>query len=195
MTSLLIASVTARFFENLVKTTVLAIIIPSQSPNKLRHDRIRYNQSTIGTKTCENGTFSRKLHCGLFWRNRVDSPFTILRNLQQNNISDNYPHPSYLLGSIFIRANYAYFVPLVMPVQNICDGLECTKLCLAPRIIKHLEEEGFLPALLSPCKYTPGARFWSWVNRYEGDLVVVNLDATEHPHLNTRWKVSICFWS
>ena len=45
------------FFENLVKTTGLAIIIPYQSANKSRHDRVRYNQGTIDTKTCENGTF------------------------------------------------------------------------------------------------------------------------------------------
>jgi hypothetical protein len=32
--------------------------MPYQSPNKSRHDRIRYNQ---GTKTCENGTFSKSL--------------------------------------------------------------------------------------------------------------------------------------
>ena len=82
-----------------------------------------------------------------------------------------------------------------MHVQNICDGLECTKSCLVPRIIKHIKEEGFLPALLSPCKYTPSGHFWSWVNRYEGDLVVVDLDATKHLHLNTKWKVSICFRS
>jgi hypothetical protein len=48
----------SRFFENLVKSTVLAVIIPYQSPNKSHHDRIRYNQ---GTKTCENGTFSKSL--------------------------------------------------------------------------------------------------------------------------------------
>jgi hypothetical protein len=80
-----------------------------------------------------------------------------------------------------------------MPVQKNCGKLECTKSCLVPRIIKHVEKEGFLPALLSPCAYAPGAPYWSWVNRYEGDLVVVDLDAPEYPHLNTKWKVSMYF--
>jgi hypothetical protein len=67
------------------------------------------------------------------------------------------------------------------------------KSCLVPHIMKHVEEEGFLPALLSPCTYAPGDHYWSWVNRYEGDLVVVDLDAPEYPHLNTKWKVSVYF--
>jgi len=81
-----------------------------------------------------------------------------------------------------------------MPIQNICGGLECTKLCLVPHIIKHVKEEGYLLALLSLCIHTPGARYWSWVNRYEGDLVVADLNAPRYPHVNTKWKVSMNFW-
>ena len=82
-----------------------------------------------------------------------------------------------------------------MSVRNFCSSLDCTKACLVPRIIKHIEEEGYLPALLSPCTYTPGVPYWIWVNRYQGDLVtVIDLNTPEYPHLTTKWKVSVCFW-
>ena len=45
------------FFEKLPKSTILTVINPYQSLNKSPHDRIRNNQGTIGTKTCENGTY------------------------------------------------------------------------------------------------------------------------------------------
>ena len=45
------------FFENLVKTTGLAIIIPYQSANKSRHDRIRYNYGTIYRRPVGSGLF------------------------------------------------------------------------------------------------------------------------------------------
>ena len=83
-------------------------------------------------------------------------------------------------------------IKLVMLVEDICAESGCTKLCLVPRIIEHIKREGYLPALLSPCRYTLGAPYWSWVNRYEGDLVSVDVDASEHPHFETKWTVSMC---
>lgn len=81
------------------------------------------------------------------------------------------------------------FLQFSMSVQNFCSSLNCTKACLVPRIIERIEE-GYLPALLSPCAYTPGAPYWMWVNRYQGDLVtVIDLDAPEYPHLN---KPDLC---
>jgi len=71
-----------------------------------------------------------------------------------------------------------------------CEGPGCNKWCLVPRIVQHIEEEGSLPPLVSPCRHIPGACYWSWSNRYHGDLVSVDLDALEYPHTRTKWKVS-----
>jgi hypothetical protein len=77
--------------------------------------------------------------------------------------------------------------------MKACSTLACTKSCLATRIIQHLEKEGYLPTIMSPCTHTPGAPYWIWTNRYKGDLVVVaDVDATAYPHLSTKWKVSTC---
>jgi hypothetical protein len=79
-----------------------------------------------------------------------------------------------------------------MPVEKLCSGPACTKACLATGIIDRIEDEGCLPILVSPCMHTPGAPFWIWGNRYQGDLVIVDVDAVAYPHLNTKWKVSTC---
>ena len=81
--------------------------------------------------------------------------------------------------------------PLVMCLQIVCSGQECTKVCLVTRIIKHIKKEGYLPTFLSPCRHTPGARYWLWANRYQGDLVVTDLEAPEHPHISVKWEVSM----
>lgn len=85
-----------------------------------------------------------------------------------------------------------------MHIRRACADslLECTKLCLVPRIIQHIEEEGYLPCLLSPCKHTPGAPYWLWMNRYHGDLVSIDLDGREDSHIRTirtGMEVSIFF--
>ena len=80
-----------------------------------------------------------------------------------------------------------------MPFGNMCNGLECTKACLSTRIIKHVEKNGYLPTIMSPCIHSPGAPYWIWTNRYQGDLVVVDVNAPQYPHLNTKWEVSPYF--
>jgi hypothetical protein len=105
-------------------------------------------------------------------------------------------HLASLLRSIFnTRTNEACTVLLAMSDDITCAGLECTKLCLAPRIIAHIKEQGFLPALLSPCMYSAGAPYWSWANRYHGDLIAIHSNVSEYPHFNTKWKVSMHFSS
>ena len=79
-----------------------------------------------------------------------------------------------------------------MPVETTCPASRCTKACLVPRIIEHIKKQGFLPTLLSPCMYNQGAPYWMWTNRYQGDLVVVDLDV-KYPHVVTIWEVSIFF--
>jgi hypothetical protein len=78
-------------------------------------------------------------------------------------------------------------------IRNSCDGTECTKACLKRRIVQYIEEEGFLPCLISSCKYSPGSPYWIWVNRYNGDLVVVDVDAPAYPHTTTKWEVNSKF--
>jgi hypothetical protein len=86
-----------------------------------------------------------------------------------------------------------HIVQRVMPGGNTCSGLACTKACLVARIIEHIQEEGCLPILVSPCMPTPAAPYWIWANRYQGDLVVVDMDASTNPHLKSKWEVSPCF--
>jgi len=84
-------------------------------------------------------------------------------------------------------------IQCTMPVGNKCSGQACTKACLVTRIIKHIEQEGYLPIIMSPCMHMPGAPYWIWTNRYQGNLVVVDIDAPAYPHLNSKWEVSLCF--
>ena len=84
-------------------------------------------------------------------------------------------------------------IQCAMPFGNMCAGQACTKACLATRITKYIEKEGYFPAIMSPCMHTQGAPYWMWTNRYQGDLVTVDVDAPAYPHLKTEWKVSSVF--
>jgi|SRR5882724_6361775 len=77
----------------------------------------------------------------------------------------------------------------VTMLRNSCAGAGCTRECLKPRIIQHIEDEGYLPALLSPCSCNSDSPYWVWINRYYGDLVL-DLNAPDYPHTTTIWQVS-----
>jgi hypothetical protein len=82
------------------------------------------------------------------------------------------------------------FSCFTMHIQRCCDAVVCTKSCLGPRIIQHIENEGYLPTLLSPCQYLAGSPYWMWVSQHFGDLVVIDVDAAVYPHIETKWDVS-----
>jgi hypothetical protein len=90
-------------------------------------------------------------------------------------------------GELSTLLLFGYFT---MRIRRCCDGDACTKSCLGPRIIKHIEDEGYLPTLMSPCIYLAGSPYWMWVSRNFGELVVIDVDAPTYRHIKTKWDVS-----